>query len=223
MLVRAIVLLRLRKSGLQSLTYFFPAQQKSKGYHSVERSVRNQHLCDLFVAFPSALLPFCSKPMHSCTMRCLSVYSISFITVPFMRSTKRVVGSSGFGRIHIFVSCDSVHLCHFGQLRSYFLFFLYWIHIMIKQQGLRDHDQDTERYEKVVRIFMPTKHTHNLLHVHYYSINMMYSQYRYWFACTQFLACMYTCAYACACMCRQRIRTCMYACACLYSIRTCMF
>ena len=46
---------------------------------------------------------------------------------------------------------------------------------MTKQQGVRNHDQDTERYEIVVRIFMPTKHTHNLLHVHYYSINMMYS------------------------------------------------
>ena len=46
---------------------------------------------------------------------------------------------------------------------------------MIKQQGVRNHDQDTERYEIVVRMFMPTKREHNILQVQSYSINMMYS------------------------------------------------
>ena len=33
-----------------------------------------------------------------------------------------------------------------------------------KKRRLGNHDQDTERYEIVVRIFMPTEHKHNILH-----------------------------------------------------------
>ncbi len=70
----------------------------------------------------------------------------------------------------------------------YFYFFLLNRHILIKQQTLRNHDQDTERYEILVRIFMPTKHKQNILHhLHAQTVHA------YLHACTQ-----YTCAYACA-------------------------